>query len=249
MYAFSLQPTVIFMSDQFPPAPPPPPPPPPPQQPQHGYQQQAHPQQGYGQPYAPPPVKTGMSGGVKALLIALGIFFGLGVLAFAGFLVVGAVVVNEANDIVKTASSDLDEDLSDLAEDEDEPSFSFDEEDEDEVDLATWCSTVDDFDAFTRASTAGFTADQVTDKILTVDEMIDEVRDTGPSDLETEIDEVLVPFEETVALFESVDFDATQITAEDQEELNESFEAALPSVISVRQTCLDEGISVFENND
>lgn len=205
-----------------------------------------------------PPVKTGMSGGLKALLIVVGIFAGLGVLAVGGFLVVGAIVVNEANEIVNTAASDLE----DAAGDEDDPFGSSDDEDEEddddggtfgssrdeEADLASWCSTVDEFDAFARASTAGFGVEEMTDKILTIDEMIDEVRDTAPADLASETEEVLLPFEETVAVFEAVDFDPRQVTAEDQATLNEAFEDALPAVIAVRQACLDEGISVFESD-
>lgn len=255
------------MSDQFPPAPPPPPPPPPPQQPYQHPQQQPQPQQHaqtqYGYAQQPPPVKTGMSGGLKALLIIGAILAGLGVLTFGGLIVVGALVANEAEEIVNTAASDLDEDLDDLEEDENPFASDGEDEDEDEdtggskfgsssddeeVDLVTWCGTVDEFDAFTRASSAGFSEAQITEKILTVDEMIDVVRDTAPSEFEGETEEILVPFEETVALFESVDFDASQITADDQAALNESFEDALPSVIAVRQACLDEGVSVFENN-
>lgn len=214
-----------------------------------------------------PPVKTGMSGGLKALLIVIGIFTGLGVLAVGGFLVVGALVVNEANEIANTAASELEEDLDDLedaaddsnsGDDGDDPFGSSDDEEEDdggfgsssddEADLASWCSTVDEFDAFARASTEGFGVEEMTDKILTIDEMIDEVRDTAPSEMASDTEEVLLPFEETVAIFESVDFDPRQVTAEDQAALNEAFEDALPAVIAVRQACLDEGISVFESD-
>lgn len=201
-----------------------------------------------------------MSGGLKALLIIGAILAGLGVLTFGGLIVVGALVANEAEEIVNTAASDLDEDLGDL--EEDENPFASDGEDEDEdtggskfgsssddeeVDLVTWCGTVDEFDAFTRASSAGFSEAQITEKILTVDEMIDIVRDTAPGDFESEVEDILLPFEETVALFESVDFEASQITAEDQAAINETFDAAGPSVLTVRQACLDEGVSVFEN--
>ena len=232
------------MSDQFPPAPPPPPPPPPQQpyqQPQYPQQPQ-QPQYGYGQPV--PPVKTGMSGGLKALLIIVGIFAGLGVLTVAGLIVLGAVVANEADEIVNTAASDLDAELDDL---EDDSSFesSFD----DEEDLASWCSSVDEFDALARSSTDGFTEDDLTDKILTMEEMIEEIDATTPADLVDETADILAPFQGVVAAFRAVDFDATQITAEDNAAFQQGLEDALPSVLVVRQACLDEGISALEKTD
>ena len=226
------------MSDQFPPAPPPPPPPPPQQPYQQGYQQPQQPQQQYG--YAPP-AKTGMSGGVKALLIILGIFMGLGVLGFAGLLVVGALVANEAEEIVNTAASDFESDL--------EEDSGFNSSFDDEEDLAAWCDTVDEFDALARASTDGFTEAELTDKILTIEELGEEVDATTPAEFEDEIDDILAPFEGVVAAFRAVDFDATQITAEDNAAFQEGLEDALPSVLVVRQACLDEGISVFEKTD
>lgn len=240
------------MSDQFPPAPPPPPPPPPPQQP---YQQPQQPQYAYAQ--QAPAVKTGMSGGLKALLIIGGILAGLGVLTIGGLIVVGAFVANEAEQIVNTAASDLDEDLDEL--EEDENPFASDDEDEDtdvgssfddeEADLGTWCGTVDEFDAFTRASTEGTSPAEVEEKIVVVDEMITIVRDTAPTDLSADVDEVLVPYEATVAFMESVDFDTSQLSAEDQQELNELFRDALPSMLAVQQACSPEGFSVFESDD
>ena len=252
------------MSDQFPPAPPPPPPPPPqqpyqqpqyqqpPQQPQP-YQQQPHqPQYGYGQQV--PPVKTGMSGGLKALLIIVGIFAGLGVLTVAGLIVVGAVVANEAEEIVNTAASDLDSELDDLEDDsalfdEDEDDSSFESSFDDEEDLASWCADVDEFDALARSSTDGFTEDDLTDKILTMEEMMEEIDATTPADLEDETADILAPFEGVVAAFRAVDFDATQITAEDNAAFQQGLEDALPSVLVVRQACLAEGISAFEKTD